>query len=61
MKGDLFNKAHGPSKHKELCEQNGIYPQKLSLVPDAYEELKIDGWAETVRRQKLEAAANAVV
>jgi hypothetical protein len=52
MKGDLFNKAHGPTRHKELCELNGIYSQKLRMVPDRYEKLQVDGWAETVKEQK---------
>ena len=58
MKGDLFNKAHGPSKHQELCELNGVYSQKVSLVSDKVPELRIDGWAETVKEQK--AQENAV-
>ena len=58
MKGDLFNKAHPPNRHEELCEQNGIYPQKLSQVTDKYEKLKVDGWAQTVKEEK--AAIGAV-
>jgi len=58
MKGDLFNKAHGPSKHQELCELNGVYSQKVSMVPDKVPELRVDGWAETVKEQK--AQENAV-
>ena len=48
----MFNKAHGPSKHQELCELNNIYPQSLNLVPEKTELLKVFGWEETVREQK---------
>jgi hypothetical protein len=54
MKGDLFNKSHGPTRHEELCMQNDIWPQKLSLVRNEPVMLKIDGWAETVMQQKKE-------
>ena len=57
MKGDLFNKAHGPSKHKELCKLNGIHSEKLALISEQTEPLKIDGWAATIKQQKLQAAA----
>ena len=59
MKGDLFNKAHGPTKHKDLCLQNGIYSQRLNMISEKYEELVTEGWAETVKLQKLEAAEKA--
>jgi hypothetical protein len=54
MKGDLFNKSHGPTRHEELCMQNDIWPQKLTLVRNEPVMLKIDGWAETVMQQKKE-------
>ena len=60
MKGDLFNKAHPPNRHEELCEFNGIYPQKLALVTDKYEKLKVDGWAQTVKEEKEAAMIGAV-
>ena len=59
MKGDLFNKAHGPYEHKDLCLQNGIYSERLNMISEGVEELKIDGWVETVKLQKLEAAERA--
>ena len=59
MKGDLFDKAHGPTKHKDLCLQNGIYSQRLNMISEKYEELVTEGWAETVKLQKLEAAEKA--
>ena len=52
MKGDLFNKAHPPNRHEELCEANGIYPQRASAVPENCEKLKVDGWPQTVKEQK---------
>ena len=56
MKGDLFNKAHGPSKHKELCQMNDIHSEKIEFIQKKTEHLKIDGWAETVKEQRrLEA------
>jgi hypothetical protein len=60
MRGDLFNKAHDPTKHLELCEMNDIYSQKIQDVPIKTEPLKIDGWAETVKQQKELAAAQVV-
>ena len=59
MRGDLFNKAHGPKTHQKLCEMNNIYSQKIQDIPIKTQPLKVDGWAETVREQKL-AAAQAV-
>ena len=56
MKGDLFNKAHGPTRHEELCEANGIYAQRLALVPDDVCPLRVDGWCETIQEQKRLAA-----
>ena len=38
-----------PVKQIELC-----------LIKDEVEQLKIDGWAETIKKQKLEAAAKAL-
>ena len=52
MKGDLFNKLHDPKRHEELCEQNGIYAQKISLIPAKAEMLKVDGWIETVKQER---------
>tara|TARA_B110000971_G_scaffold105983_1_gene108673 strand:+ start:457 stop:4788 length:4332 start_codon:yes stop_codon:yes gene_type:complete len=60
MRGDLFNKAHGPTKHEQLCEMNDIYPQKIQDVPIKTEPLKIHDWAETVKQQKELAAAQVV-
>ena len=57
MKGDLFNKAHGPLKHKDLCLQNSIYSQRLNMISEKYEELEIEGWVETIKAQKLREAA----
>ena len=58
MKGDLFNKAHGPTRHEEMCETNGIYAQRLALVPDDVPLQQIDGWVETIQEQKrLEASS----
>ena len=59
MKGDLFNKAHGPTDHKGLCLQNGIYSERLNMISEGVEELKINGWVETFKLQKLEAAERA--
>ena len=56
MKGDLFNKAHGPTRHGEMCEANGIYAQRLALVPDDVHPLQVDGWVETIQEQKRLAA-----
>ena len=57
MKGDLFNKAHGPARHEELCEANDIYSQKLDLIPDKSEYLKVDGWADTIAEQRRQQDA----
>ena len=47
MKGDLFNKAHGPTRH-----------ERLALVPDEVPLQQIDGWVETIQEQKrLEASS----
>ena len=56
MKGDLFNKAHGPSKHLDLCKQNGIYSQRIELITEEAEPLKVYGWIEEVAKQKKELA-----
>jgi hypothetical protein len=56
MKGDLFNKAHGPTRHEEMCEANGIYAQRLALVPNDVHPLQVDGWVETIQEQKRLAA-----
>jgi hypothetical protein len=59
MRGDLFNKAHGPTKHQQLCEMNDIYSDKIELIPIKTQLLKIDGWAETVKEQRrLDALQN---
>ena len=56
MRGDLFNKAHGPTKHRELCEMNDIYPCRIEMVPVKTQLPQVDGWAETVKEQRrLEA------
>jgi hypothetical protein len=56
MRGDLFNKAHGPTKHRELCEMNDIYPCRIEMVPVKTKLPQVDGWAETVKEQRrLEA------
>ena len=57
MKGDLFNKAHDPKRHEELMAQNGIYVEPLCRIPQNVEPLRIDGWAETLKQQRAQAAA----
>ena len=52
----MFNKAHGPTRHEEMCEANGIYAQRLALVPDDVHPLQVDGWVETIQEQKRLAA-----
>ena len=53
MKGDLFNKAHGPKLHENLCNINGIYAEPVRLVPDTKDipMVDIDGWAVTLKQQ----------
>ena len=57
MKGDLFNKAHGPSTHMDLCELNSIHYQKIELLSEQPVMLQIDGWREkeAARKKALEA------
>jgi hypothetical protein len=60
MKGDLFNKAHGPARHRELCKQNGIHYEEIDYIDEKAELLKVEGWPETVAEQKrLEAEKRA--
>ena len=55
MRGDLFNKAHGPARHQELCEYNGI--DMLSgidhLLPEQSDH-DIWNWEERVLEEKKE-------
>ena len=53
MKGDLFNKAHGPKLHENLCNINGIYAEPVRLVPDTKDipMVDIDGLAVTLKQQ----------
>ena len=53
MRGDLFNKAHGPARHQELCAYNGI--DMLSgidhLLPEQADH-DIWNWEERVKEEK---------
>ena len=53
MRGDLFNKAHGPARHLELCEYNGI--DMLSGIDHILPEqpdLDIWNWEQRVLEAK---------
>ena len=53
MRGDLFNKAHGPGDHERLCKLNGIYAESVLTVPDTkdIEFIQVDGWPTTLKQQ----------
>ena len=59
MLGDLFNKAHGPARHKELCVMNGIHFEDIQFISEKRELLKVEGWPETVAEQKRLKALKA--
>jgi hypothetical protein len=44
MKGDLFNKCHGPTRHVELMEMNGISTLPLIQLSNVAKPLKIYEW-----------------
>ena len=48
MKGDLFNKMHGPMDHERLCRLNGIHAEGLRFVPDEPTMIQLDGWHDKV-------------
>ena len=48
MKGDLFNKMHGPMDHERLCKLNGIYAEELRYVLDEPTMIQLDGWHDKI-------------
>jgi hypothetical protein len=51
MRGDLFNKMHGPAAHARLMEMNQISHEPLSQLSAKAEPIVIDGWAERVKAE----------
>ena len=58
MKGDLFNKAHPPTTHMELCRLNSIHFELIDQISEEPMMLQIDGWKEreAARKKALEDA-----
>ena len=54
MKGDLFNKVHGPTKHEQLMELNELSPYPITSLDATAKPLVIEGWRE--RREEEKAA-----
>ena len=52
MKGDLYNKIHGPSDHLRLCAMNGIHLMCGIDHVDPPELLQVFGWTEKVKAEK---------
>jgi hypothetical protein len=52
MKGDLFNKIHAAGPHAELCQQNGIHAEKLSLISAEPVPLVIHGWEKVIEEER---------
>jgi len=57
MRGDLFNKAHGPDMHQKLCVLNGIHTVGVEHIFPEAEPLEIFGWPERVAREREEKRA----
>ena len=55
MRGDLFNKAHGPDMHQKLCRLNGIHTVSIEHIFPEAEPLEIYGWPERVAKERKEA------
>lgn len=52
MKGDMYNKIHGPSDHLRLCAMNGIHLMCGIDHVDPPELLQVFGWTEKVKAEK---------
>jgi hypothetical protein len=52
MKGDLFNKIHAAGPHAELCQQNGIHAEKISLISTEPVPLVIHGWEKVIEEER---------
>ena len=46
MRGDLFNKVHGPARHEQLCYQNQISERPIEALPDKGPKFDVEGWME---------------
>ena len=58
MKGDLFNKTHGPGRHRELCEQNDISDKSLTCLPVKGKQFELDKWLTEVREKVAKIKAD---
>ena len=58
MKGDLFNKTHGPGRHRELCEQNDISDKPLTCLPVKGKQFELDKWLTEVREKVAKIKAD---
>jgi hypothetical protein len=52
MKGDLFNKGHGPARHEELLEMNQITPFSIDAISEIPKDHRIYGWEKVVEAEK---------
>ena len=51
MRGDLFNKMHGPAAHNRLMELNQISHEPLCQLDAKAAPVIIDGWEERVKQE----------
>jgi hypothetical protein len=52
MRGDLFNKVHGPIVHERLLETNQMSPYPIHVLDAKPKPLLVDGWRERHAEEK---------
>ena len=60
MRGDMFNKMHGPIMHERLLEMNQMSPHPIHALEAKPKPMVVYGWIERHAQEKAEAAEKAV-
>ena len=60
MRGDMFNKMHGPIVHERLLEMNQMSPHPIHALDAKPKPMIVYGWVERHAQDKAKAAEEAV-